>query len=397
MQEKLIVFVNTSDMTQPGWAVVAGDAVVKSNYRGFARQLVDEAKNRKVIVIVPGEDVTLTTVTLPKMSHSRLQQAIPYALEEQVIDDVEQMHFAAGEYIPDGKTPVAVIAKNKMREWTDWFKTINLEPDVVLPQMLALPTATGVWHVQVGDTAVVRTGSVSGFVCDRYNLKDMLQLALQSEQPNEIQLELCGDEKMILDLPVKIQQTHIEPEAMLDQLARYAGKEQPLNLLQGVYRNRKSSHLPKMTSVLRISSYVLAAWFLMLISYPVVSYVLLSQRMQHFRGEIAAIYKREFPHASSVVAPRQRMQQKLHKLTSSANDNPFLLLLANIGKGLNVASGVQLKRMDYQGGSMTIEISAASSSAFATFNDALSQQGLRVQQQNADLNGSRVNATLRIE
>ena len=78
-----------------------------------------------------------------------------HALEEQVIDDVEQMHFAAGEYIPDGETPVAVIAKDKMREWSDWFKTINLEPDVVLPQMLALPTSTGAWYAQVGDTAVV--------------------------------------------------------------------------------------------------------------------------------------------------------------------------------------------------------------------------------------------------
>lgn len=397
MQEKLIVFINTSDMTQPGWVVVDGARIVKKNYRGFTRQLVEEAKNREVIVIVPGEDVLLAGVNLPKMSRSRLQQAIPYALEEQLIDDVEQMHFAAGDYIAGGKTPVAVVAKAKMQEWEDWFKVAGIKPNVVLPQMLALPVANGVWHVQVGDVASVRTGIASGFVCDRHNIKEMLSLALQENKPDEISLEICGAEKLVLDLPVPLKEKHLDAETMLDQLAVNAAQQQPLNLLQGVYRGRTSTRMPGMSNLLKASASVVALLFLMVTLYPVVSYFMLNQRVTHVQAQISAIYRRQFPDATSVIAPKQRMQSKLHKLTSSLGDNPFLSVLANIGKGLNQASGIQLKHMDYQNGLMIIEITAASSDAFAAFSDALAQQGLRVNQQNADLNGTRVNATLRIE
>ena len=64
--------------------------------KGDAAALAEAALDRINIVIVPSEDVLVTTVTLPKMNRSRLLQAIPYALEEQVIEDVDTMHFAAG-------------------------------------------------------------------------------------------------------------------------------------------------------------------------------------------------------------------------------------------------------------------------------------------------------------
>jgi len=274
---------------------------------------------------------------------------------------------------------------------------VNIVPDVVLPQMLALPHGETVWYAQVEDVASVRTGSASGFVCDRYNLKEMLMLALEESKPEEIVLETCGDTRFQLDLPVKVTVTQMQAEKMLDQLAVNAASEQPINLLQVSYRSRKSGRLPKLTNLLKVAGCLFGLWLFMLFSYPVVSYFILSQHMHSVQDQIVAIYKRQFPDAASVIAPRQRIQQKLHKLSSSVSDNPFLLMIANIGKGLNQAEGIQLKRMDYQNGLMTIEISAASSDSFAALNDALERQGLRVREQNADLNGARVNATLRIE
>ena len=54
------------------------------------------AGNAKVIVAVPSDRVYLTRQRLPGKNRQRLLKAIPYALEDQIIDNVEDMHFALG-------------------------------------------------------------------------------------------------------------------------------------------------------------------------------------------------------------------------------------------------------------------------------------------------------------
>ena len=51
---------------------------------------------RSVIVLVPATTVLTTTVDIPIRGGSRLQAALPFALEEHLADDVEDLHFAAG-------------------------------------------------------------------------------------------------------------------------------------------------------------------------------------------------------------------------------------------------------------------------------------------------------------
>lgn len=78
-------------------------------------ELKQNAKDSRVIVLIPSVDVLLTTVLLPKISHSRLIQAIPYALEETLLEDVEQLHFAVGDYPIHGAWPVAIMARKKFK------------------------------------------------------------------------------------------------------------------------------------------------------------------------------------------------------------------------------------------------------------------------------------------
>ena len=46
------------------------------------------SQDAETIAIVPAQDVLLTTAELPKLSRQRLMLALPFALEEQLIDDV---------------------------------------------------------------------------------------------------------------------------------------------------------------------------------------------------------------------------------------------------------------------------------------------------------------------
>src|SRR5439155_276444 len=64
---------------------------------------------RRVWVIVPGTDVLLAEPEVPVKAGLKLQQLVPYALEEQLADNIEDLHFAIGKRASDStRAPVAV-------------------------------------------------------------------------------------------------------------------------------------------------------------------------------------------------------------------------------------------------------------------------------------------------
>lgn len=398
--QKLVILLRADDTEHADWAIVneAGD-VSQVVMKGEVAALAEAALDRINIVIIPSEDVLVTTVTLPKMNRSRLLQAIPFALEEQVIEDVDTMHFAAGEYHANKALPVIVVSRAKMTEWMTLLQSFNIKADVMLPGVFALPTAENHWYAHVNGIAVVRTNLVSGFACDQKNLAEMLALAYESaeQKPQAIEVLTSHHGELPLSLPVKLTVIHATAEAQLEIMARAAVKETPVNLLQGEFQNKKARGMPKMTSLVRAAAYLGIALLAISFLYPVVSFIILDQRAKDIKSQIAVIYERQFPNSKSIVAPKERMQQKLNKLNSNLGDDHFLLTMANIGKALSQSSGVTLKRMDFQNNMVTLEISAASSDIFSSFTDAMTQLGLHVKQQNANLNGARVNATLEIE
>ena len=72
---------------------------------------------RRVCVLVPGADVLLAEPEVPARAGAKLQQLVPYALEEQLADDIDDLHFAIGKRATESsRTPVAVVARALMNE-----------------------------------------------------------------------------------------------------------------------------------------------------------------------------------------------------------------------------------------------------------------------------------------
>lgn len=400
MSEKLVVVINAHTPVQPAYVILDQQhQVSKLVLQCDGGELAQAAHGREVVVIVPAEDVLVASVTLPKMNRSRLMQAIPFALEEQIIEDVDTLHFAAGEYRPNEPVPVLVVSRTKMNDWMSLIQSWQLTADEMIPATFALPVVPQAWQVLANHTVIVRTGLDSGFACDKDNAAELLAMSLEGLPllPQVIRIDNVNAEPLSLSLPVTVEQQQITPEKQLEIMALAATQSAPVDLLQGDYQSKKSRHLPKLTSMLKVIVYLAVAWLALLFLYPVVSYGILDRRAADLDSQLAVIYKRYYPNTMNMAVAKDRLQQKLNKLTSGVSENKLLSLMASIGKGLAQASGVQLKRMDYQNNVMTLEIAANSSQAFSLFTDALGQQGLRVTQQNANLNGARVSATLQIE
>src|SRR5438477_4216957 len=76
------------------------------------------AAGQRVCALVPGAEVLLAEPEIPVKGGANLQQLVPYALEEQLADDIDDLHFAIGKRAGDSaRAPVAVVARALLDEW----------------------------------------------------------------------------------------------------------------------------------------------------------------------------------------------------------------------------------------------------------------------------------------
>jgi general secretion pathway protein L len=402
MQEKLVINIHAQAAEHPSWAVIDADGKVRQfALHDSANGLSQVAIDKEVIVLVPAEDVLLTSTRLPKMNRARLQQALPYALEEQLIGDIETLHFAVGDYQPDTLFGVAIVAHEKMQQWLSLLQTWQIKPNIMMPLTFALPYADNAWHILVSqEIAVFRMAAMQGMACETNNFSAVMDLALAStlSRPEHIVIHNYSSQAMSEGVkePLQWQETMLSADAFIEDVARSALSTPYINLLQGNYAVKKT-RLPQWDNagkkVVNLAKIVLLLLFL----YPLGSLLILNSRVSTIDDNIAAIYKYHFPQASSVVAPKVRMQDKLNKLESKIADNKLLLLLGYVGKGMQATPSIKLKRLDFQNNQLTLMLMAASSEDFSSFTEFLTGKGLKVKQQNATILGERINATLQVE
>lgn len=340
----------------------------------------------EIFVFVPTEDVLLTSAQLPKLSRGRMLQALPFALEEQLIEDVAQLHFAMGEYQADGSIPVAVVSSEKMTAWLAMLAEHNLKPRAFIPSIFILPFAENHWHINSDHQhCLVRTGKFSGFACEKENLETLLQLKL-AEEPNHEPIEKI--EKIQL-IRTQLSELHLLETRIHDILISPA-----INLLQGSFQPKLQTTQVKKNWL--IACYLAVAVIGLGFFGNLISFFILHHAANKTETAINTIYYRNFPQAKSVVAPRNRMTEKLRKITGQASKNNALALLSNIGKSLTDTKGVDIKNFDFREQQLTLEIIAATFDNLDAFTKSLTQQGLSVKQQNAAIIGAQVKATLLI-
>ena len=74
------------------------------------------ASGRRLRVCVPGSAVLLLHANIPSSNTQKILQAVPFALEDRLAQDVDNLHFAVG--IRDARGyPVSVVTKTQMQQW----------------------------------------------------------------------------------------------------------------------------------------------------------------------------------------------------------------------------------------------------------------------------------------
>ena len=317
MSDTLVIRLRAAEGMQPSWVVVdangAQSGPVQSGPLADAASL---AQQRQVMLLVPGSEVTFAEPDLPLLGGSRLAQAVPFALEEQLASDIEGLHFGLGTRAAGSSaTPVAVVSRALLDRWLEACEDAGIHPDVAYADSAVVPvTAGGCTLLLDGETVYVRRENSAPFALDADPMTEALALALdaRSEASGHVTVFAAPSEyeqhrETIEGLRARTSSLHVKllPDGPLPLLATHCLHATAINLLQGPYAARSS--LAAGLRRWRLPAALAAATALAFVAVQAVSAWQLSRAEKALDAQMAQVFAQALP-GQKVVDPRAQMQ-----------------------------------------------------------------------------------------
>lgn len=320
-------------------------------------ELLARAAGARLIVLVPGDDVRLTRVTVPARGTAKVLQATPYALEDQLAEDVDDLHFAIGAQQADGSYPVAVVSRARMNEWLAVFRNAGLHVESLIPETLCLPPAEeGRWTgLAEAGHVLVRTGAYSGFGCTQEDLGLLLSLAAAPETRPSLQLSLTLEQTADytrLDWPVELRPGFSHG---LQVLLPHLNPRTSINLLQNTYAPTES--LKRLWQPWRAAAALAGIALLVAgVTRGVEAYTL-GRELQQLQGQNEQRFRTLFPAETRIVNLEAQIEQQAAALQGGGSGaNSWLALMDQLAQGLANTPGLTLQGLQYRERSLFVSL-----------------------------------------
>ena len=346
---------------------------------GTLEDAAEIAKQHRVVVLLDNTSVHINSVTLPVRNQQKLLRAIPFALEEDIADDVEAMHFVASKIINDQPTAVASINRNHLDVILDSFSNAGITVDSIIPDSICLAANPNQWCALFHNNEVtLQTGALNGHIYDLELFDTVLLTELKNQdKPEKILLfhnsnDSLPDTSSFTDEDIEIVNVQYNTHPLVIYANHYKLASE-LDLLQHEYK-------PQRTGVFDWRQWRLAAslgiiW--LALSLGITGYQLYqtNQKNSALNSEITNIYKSAFPESKRIINPRLQMEQKLKELKvggTGAGDN-MISLIANSSHALATEPDITVQTLNFRNGRLDITINSKNLKAIQDLNNRLNK------------------------
>src|SRR5882724_3191874 len=361
--------------------VAAGGAVEQGAQRG----LEGLAPAEEIIVWTPAAETLFLRAHLPTRSAAKIVQALPFALEEQLIDPPERLHFAFA-HEADGALAVAVTRRERMESWLAALAAAGLSPTHLAPVTLSVPLAERAWTLAFVDGEIVlRSGARAGLGGPAERRPPAWLHAALAEARSE---SGAPERILLVDAPADLDSAAwrdalglpLEPMRPGDASVPAA----PLDLLQQHYAPR--ARLAALKRAYIPAAALLAAWLFATLALDTIEWVRLSRAASAAEEEMRTLLVKSFPETRAILDPAEQMRRGLEELGAGSGiaapgDMLFLLaraapaierallirLAASEADAESVARALRARSLDVevqrQGGEARLRVRAATSSS----------------------------------
>ncbi|MFZ5536864.1 MAG: type II secretion system protein GspL [Pseudomonadota bacterium] len=323
----------------------------------------------RIRLLLPGDGVTHAAVRLAARSAKLIAQALPYALEEQLAEDVEQLSIAHGPRDGTGLVQARVVRRDVLERLLERLRGQGLEPQAAYSELDALPPPEHGWVTL--DWAGLRLARGAGGEA----------LALEPE----LLAPLLGDAPVqtipVQDHPLIWLHQHLNEARAIDLL----GHDQREDVLERLRPWRVPAGIAALALLLHGGLMGLETHRL-------------NQERAAMQAEIERIAREAAPEVRRWVNPVVQLRQLATGGTAAPAESGMLDLLAKLAPALAARPEIKLGNLRFQGGTLEAQLSAAEGGSLEALLETLRKpQGVSAELAEQRVEDGQATARLRLK
>ncbi|MGL6026121.1 MAG: type II secretion system protein GspL [Vibrio sp.] len=401
MSEFLTVRLSSQTEAEIPWLVWSSElqqVIASGEVAGWQalHELESYAAERSVLVLLAASDLILSRVAIPPGAARQLESMLPYLLEDEIAQDVEELHFCV---LSKGRDSADVVGVD--RRWfaacLEQLSECGLSVQRVLPDVLAVPRVdAGLSALQLGDEWLVRKSDTQGMALDAQWLSLLASDAWVKQDDQYLPLHAFTP---LPALALAEQQVwHDQPSGLVMQLLIQEALSSKFNLLSGRFKPQ-SSWLPhwRIWRKVGIAAGLLVA---VTIGHSVLQAHQYQLQADAYRAQSEQIFRTIFTDRQripTVTYLRRQISDELARLSGTSSAGSLLHWLTPLPSALS-GINLQLQSIKFDGNRNEVRLEATSRD-FQSFEQARTQleQHFVVEQGQVNKNGEQVFGVLLVK
>lgn len=399
--------------TPPSWILVddSGACLAGPGVLDAGAELPAAARR---VALAPAHRILRTRVDVPVKGPGKILLALPFALEDQLADDVDLLQFAAGTRAPDGQVPVAVVRRSLLDGWLAELAAAGIAPAALYADSDGLPDIPGTATLLAeADQLVFRAPGQDPVIAGPGDAAALVGLWLdqrdggtgETPPPAHLLAYTDGDEATLsAELePYRSRLQSLDVRLLaggaLPRLAAGIVTQPGVNLLQGEYSVRLGAALN--WSRWRLPAALAAGVLVGLLGLTALEAWRLRREADALRDTVALALRYTFPDAPTDEDPRAVLDARLEQLagrsTGGGAGEDFLPTLRLVAEAVRQAGNARVESLNYRGGIFELQVRAPSAATLDQIRQVVTADGRRTAEiQSANADGDQVQGRIRI-
>ncbi|WKY58198.1 type II secretion system protein GspL [Vibrio sp. SNU_ST1] len=326
-------------------------------------ELTPYAEKRSCIALLPGNECLIKRVEIPKGAARQFDSMLPFLLEDEVAQDIEDLHLTILDKDATHAT-VCGVDREWLKQALDQFLKANIIFRKVLPDTLSVPVEEqGISALQIDQHWLLRQGRYQAVSISEAWLPMFLQsdwvVALQEHQATTIfsYTAMPSDDVQ--------QQSGLEWQAKPAELVMSLLSQQAItsgvNLLTGTFKTKSSfSKYWRVWQKVAIAACLLVA---VIVTQQVLKVQQYEAQAQAYRMESERIFRAVLPgkqRIPTVSYLKRQMNDEAKKYGGSGDGDSLLGWLALLPETLGQVKSIEVESIRYDGNRSEVRLQAKS-------------------------------------
>ncbi|MCG9691403.1 type II secretion system protein GspL [Vibrio sp. Isolate22] len=327
-------------------------------------ELTPYAEKRSCIALLPGNECLIKRVEIPKGAARQFDSMLPFLLEDEVAQDIEDLHLTILDKDATHAT-VCGVEREWLKQALDTFREANIIFRKVLPDTLALPLEElGISALQIEQHWLLRQSNYQAVSINEAWLPMFLQsdwVALDDEEQSPTIFSYTA-----LPSDDVQQQSGIEWQAKPAELVMSLLSQQAItsgvNLLTGTFKTKSSfSKYWRVWQKVAIAACLLVA---VIVTQQILKVQQFEAQAAAYRTESERIFRSVLPgkqRIPTVSYLKRQMNDEAKKYGGSGDGDSLLGWLALLPETLGQVKAIEVNSIRYDGNRSEVRLEAKSS------------------------------------